>query len=60
MSRKHYTEIARALHATRPADDRSDNYNVWWESVRAIADVCESDNSRFNRDRFISACEHGV
>lgn len=68
MTRKHYTALARKLYAAKPAVNRrlsdyaipAGPYCGWWESVRAVADVCEADNDRFDRGRFIKACENGV
>ena len=64
MTRKHYTALARKLHDCRPqpsfGPESTLSYDGWWEAVCAVADVCESDNDRFDRDRFIGACERGV
>lgn len=66
MTRKHYTDLARRLYSCRPdvADEPYDHegsgpYSGWWEAVRAVASACESDNDRFDRGRFIKACENG-
>lgn len=56
MTRKHYIEIARILserHGVSPTI-------VEKATVRAIAyqmaDMLKVDNSRFDRERFLSAC----
>lgn len=66
MTRKHYIALARKLNSVRPDvtvdlndPEEAGLYNGWSEAVSAVADMCESDNERFNRGRFIKACEHG-
>lgn len=54
MSKKHYEALASALS------------NVMWEEdsdpatvtrvIVAVAQVCEGDNPRFDRARFLTAC----
>ncbi len=62
MSRKHFTELAAALNSIRPTGHescgiRSEAYDMWWAAVRTVADTCEASNPRFNRGRFIKACD---
>ncbi len=67
MTRKHFIELAKALHAIRPnslgfhkLDDWGDAMILWSESVAAIATVCSDSNAHFNLARFIAACENGT
>ena len=72
MTRKHFTELARALYSIRPSgidsvaigeillgpkNEAIIRFEAWFEAVRAVADTCESANPRFDRGRFIAACE---
>ena len=56
MSRKHFNSIAQALANIRPIGASSLRVD-WLRSVKAIADQCQSLNSRFDRSKFIIACE---
>lgn len=67
MTRKHFVELAKALHAMQPFSggfhklaDWDVAMTVWSKSVRAIADVCSDSNEHFNLARFIAACENGT
>lgn len=67
MSKKDYQAIARAIHATRPdPSPRLDGpaihplmTDVWEKTRNAIADVLAADSPRFDRARFMEACETG-
>lgn len=59
MTRKDYVAIARAFAATRPPRTRvnlEDDFQ-WDEDRRAIVRVLAADNSRFDEERFLAACE---
>ena len=69
MSKKDYQAIARAIHQSLTGMDRS----CHWDAVQmsgaqalahtvtlALADVMAQGNPRFNRARFIEACETGA
>jgi hypothetical protein len=72
MSKKHYQALARAIFETRdsvPAFSQSTDVRacgVWTkntphnELVERIADVLAADNPRFDRGRFLEACETGA
>lgn len=60
MTKKHYEMIAKVLAKRR------EQYNdaMWWDHMEAIADVADGlagafdkDNPKFDRDRFLKACE---
>jgi hypothetical protein len=58
MTRRHDNAIAGALRATEPlGDERA--WVQWSTDVRAVADVLEADNPRFERARFVYACAGG-
>lgn len=66
MSKKHYEALANALARVRP-NCTSDCLNamaeyaaervLWQALVNDIANVCSRFNPRFDRQRFIDACE---
>lgn len=54
MTRKHYEALAAALLATRPmSDERFAGGN---DAVVAVAAALAADNPRFDRARFLAAC----
>jgi len=63
MTRKHFNALAIALAYIRPETQvEGRNYDAgkaegWGEAVEAVADVCQSQNRQFDRDRFVTACE---
>lgn len=46
MSRKHFEGLAKALREAQADSD----------TIIAVANFCQSQNPRFNRHRFITAC----
>lgn len=64
LSKKHYQAIARAIHEARKdtaPTNASPQRELWIEGaiVRNIANTLQADNPRFDRARFIEACETG-
>lgn len=66
MTRKDYQVLASALHDVQPelitsSDDRygAAYGNQWQACVSAIADALAKDNPRFDRTRFLVACNGG-
>ena len=64
MTRKDYRALARAFHAVRNTYDGSEGGDDGaQEAIRRcelqIADVLARDNSRFDPDRFLTACAMG-
>jgi hypothetical protein len=53
FNRRHYEAVARAMQSALL--DRSA-----YAAVRELADMFAKDNSAFDRDRFIQACEPGA
>lgn len=62
MTRKDYQLIAKAVHLTRRSEAVVDDQSSWSLGLLVIvlADLLEQDNPRFDRARFITACEVGV
>ena len=65
MTRKHFITLAKALKCTRPQryygvvppDDTYEvRLRIWRKCNEAVADVCQSTNTRFDRDKFLAAC----
>jgi len=61
MSKKNYKAIAAAFYGERPApaEARLNKTIQWRQDVNALADVLAADSDRFDRERFIEACETG-
>ena len=57
MSKKHYQTLAAALYQERKY--RGEGHATFSDAVRVVARVLAADNSRFNRDLFLEACETG-
>lgn len=53
MTRKDYILLAAAFAASQPNDPAE--YNGWAAAVVAVADALETDNPRFDRQRFLFA-----
>jgi hypothetical protein len=67
MTRKHFVELARCLHNTKPklGDFKSSAaysaaYNMWADSVSGISAVCQLSNPLFDNLRFLAACVDGA
>ena len=54
MTRKDYERLAAALLRTRPMSD--DRFDGWKDAVEAVAGALADDNPRFDRARFLAAC----
>ncbi len=69
MTKKHFETFAAALAKIRPEPVidcapatavekmRRNDRTEWQISVNLIADVCAESNPRFDRERFMAACE---
>lgn len=61
MSKKDYQAIARMLHGADPAGTAvTDPADTWRSIVEGMANVLADDSPRFDRQRFIEACETGT
>jgi hypothetical protein len=61
MNRKHYNEIAKIFAdlSLGTTDDTTIGRTINWTRERIakeIADVLQQESSRFDRDRFLAAC----
>lgn len=54
MTRKDYIALAEALHE---AHEESGLSTGWALTVDKIANVLAADNPRFDRERFVRACQ---
>lgn len=67
MSKKDYQALARAIHEAYEAADGGKNLEPETAAAKAavyfvqkrIADILAADNPRFDRGRFVEACETG-
>lgn len=63
MSKKDYQAIARAIYRIHSRDTEGRRYTasqVMDDLREAVADALAAANSRFDRDRFLEACETGT
>jgi hypothetical protein len=58
MTEKHFINFAEMLKRMKPTNPSvtPERHAMWCEFVLEIMDVFNSDNSRFNRERFQRAC----
>lgn len=56
MTRKDYVALAEALRAAKMMVSPYDA-QTWYACVANIADTLAAENSRFDRARFVKACE---
>jgi hypothetical protein len=57
MTRKDYQRLANALASNRPIEGQPIALEQWQTDCKHIADALASDNPRFDRARFLGACE---
>jgi len=61
MTRQHYILLARIMAETRPVMiTKSPSAAQWEKTVFKLADELQATNTRFNRSKFIEACNEGV
>ncbi len=57
MTRRDYVLLSNALASTRPDFLRQPmSWRVWDQTIRAVANAIAQNNSTFNTDRFLAAC----
>lgn len=65
MTKKDYVTLARAMNqaqptpTTAPRSMQAGAVQQWEQDVKGIANVLALDNSRFDRERFLTACGLG-
>ena len=57
MTKNNFIALAAALRAVKPNPFQTARYEQWTADVCAIIDVCAKMNPRFNRGRFMAACD---
>lgn len=61
FAKRHYEAIATAMQEACPDPSWDANKRAQWDvCVSRLADTFARDNGRFNRNRFIAACEPGA
>lgn len=58
VSKKDYQAIARAIYQTW--EDTPDSDETMGLLINRLSEIFAADNPRFNRQRFIEACETGT
>lgn len=53
MTRKHFILIANLLRRFHESEANGWGYNI----DEAFADLCNAENTQFNREKFLKACE---
>jgi hypothetical protein len=56
MTRQDYILLAKTLKDTK-AEHCSDAMSQWEADAQHIADALQSDNPRFNKEKFLAACQ---
>lgn len=59
FARRHYEAIATLMQDTKPLKDAT-AFTQWYVDCEGLADMLADDNARFDRERFIRACEPGA
>jgi len=61
FAKRHYEAIALAMHEAYPMNWNDPARLGGWRAVRhELANLFAGDNPRFNRERFVAACEPGA
>jgi hypothetical protein len=60
MTRKHYVMLAHVLHSAKPTMDDPAAFSQWEKDCGTLAYALSQDNPRFDRERFVTACETGA
>lgn len=62
LEHRHFAFIAATLKSTKPGNGNyegaEDFRGQWADDVKAFADACARSNPRFNRKRFLAACDY--
>jgi hypothetical protein len=61
MQHRHFAAIASALRDSKPAPHWDPNKLAQWQStVNSFIVICRASNSRFDKERFLAACNYEV
>jgi hypothetical protein len=60
FERRHYIEVAKVLHDTKPADPRSAMHMLWNRVCLKFSETFKAENPRFSASRFLEACNEGI
>ena len=61
FQKRHYEAIAQAVQSMQRHTASMNGGTLPWDTVRdELADLFERNNSRFDRDRFMRACQPGA
>lgn len=62
MSKKHFEAITKSFKDCKPSGYSSDfqdaKLNQWKECVEKICETLRTFNPRFNREKFLEACDY--
>ena len=58
MTKKHFRKLAHGLATIEPVNVEEAEYAIWESCVYMVAGVCEAENPRFDRGRFLEACHY--
>lgn len=56
MTKKDYILLAAALKSSKPEGRTAYHEEQWKADLTALSHALQSDNERFNLERFLSAC----
>jgi hypothetical protein len=59
VTRKDYVALANAMYGVTARRESFHGNLTWLDCVDAVAGVLAADNPRFDRERFVRACEGG-
>lgn len=59
MTRKDYVRLAAGFASVEPFPEAQQRHLQWEIGIHEIARVLAADNPRFDRERFLEACEQG-
>ena len=59
LQHRHFAFMAAVLKSEKPGSNWDVNKRLQWQlMVRSFADACSRTNPRFDRERFLAACNY--